>query len=44
MFRKARGRNRREESDKIEEYQNELSMNLKVLINEMSMSKYDFAS
>ena len=44
MFRKARGRNRREESDMIEQYQNELSMNLKALINEMSMLKYDLAS
>ncbi|ENZ5663448.1 hypothetical protein ACGWY0_002742 [Enterococcus hirae] len=44
MFRKARGRNRREESDMIEQYQNELSMNLKALINEMSMLKYDLAA
>lgn len=41
MFRKARGRNRREESDMLPQYKNELSMNLKILTNEMSVLKYE---
>ncbi|MBL3708421.1 hypothetical protein GHK79_11395 [Enterococcus faecium] len=43
MFRKARGRNRREESDMLPQYKNELSMNLKILTNEMSVLKYELS-
>lgn len=41
MFRKAHGRNRREESDMIEGYRDDLSADLKRLINEMSLLKYE---